>query len=42
MFRSAAWFTDTGQETQYEWSPDLGEAAFAEAAEVMEKAERQP
>ncbi|PWS37969.1 N-ethylammeline chlorohydrolase [Falsiroseomonas bella] len=42
MFRSAAWFTETGQETQYEWAPDLGEAAFAEAAAVMEAAERHP
>lgn len=42
MFRSAAWFTATGQETHYDWSPDLGEAAFAEAAAVMEQAERHP
>ncbi len=42
MFRSAAWFTETGQETQYDWAPDLGEAAFAEAAAVMEAAERHP
>jgi cytosine/adenosine deaminase-related metal-dependent hydrolase len=42
MFRSAAWFTGTGQETQYEWAPDLGEAAFAEAAAVMAAAERHP
>jgi len=42
MFRSAAWFTTTGQETEYEWAPDLGEAAFAEAAAVMDAAERHP
>ncbi|WP_137176742.1 amidohydrolase family protein [Roseomonas sp. AR75] len=42
MFRSAAWFTETGQETQYEWAPDLGEAAFVEAAAVMDAAERHP
>jgi cytosine/adenosine deaminase-related metal-dependent hydrolase len=42
MFRSAAWFTETGQETQYAWAPDLGEAAFAEAAEIMDAAERHP
>ena len=42
MFRSAAWFTETGQETQYDWSPDLGEAAFAEAVAVMDEAERHP
>ncbi|WP_270934284.1 amidohydrolase family protein [Falsiroseomonas oryzae] len=42
MFRSAAWFTTTGQETEYAWSPDLGEAAFAEAAAVMDTAERHP
>ncbi len=42
MFRSAAWFTTTGQETEYAWAEDLGEAAFAEAAEVMEAAERHP
>jgi cytosine/adenosine deaminase-related metal-dependent hydrolase len=39
MFRSANWFTETGQETQYEWLPDLGAAAFAEAASVMDAAE---
>lgn len=42
MMRSATWFTETGQETQYEWSADLGEAAFAEAAAVMDEAERHP
>lgn len=42
MFRSAAWFTETGQETLYDWSPDLGEAAFAEAAAVMDAAEQHP
>jgi cytosine/adenosine deaminase-related metal-dependent hydrolase len=42
MYRSAAWWTDTGQETKYDWAPDLGEAAFAEAIEVMEAAERHP
>jgi len=40
MFRSAAWFTETGQETQYDWFPDRGEAAFAEAVTVMDAAER--
>lgn len=39
MFRSANWYTETGQETQYDWVPDFGAAAFAEAAEVMDQAE---
>lgn len=39
MFRSANWYTETGQETQYEWVPDLGAGALAEAAEVMDQAE---
>lgn len=42
MFRSATWYTETGQETQYEWAADLGEAAFAEAVAAMETAERHP
>jgi cytosine/adenosine deaminase-related metal-dependent hydrolase len=42
MYRSAAWYTETGQETQYRWSQDLGAAAFAEAAEAMDAAERHP
>lgn len=42
MFRSARWWTDTGQEIKYDWAPDLGRAAFAEAMSVMEEAERHP
>jgi 5-methylthioadenosine/S-adenosylhomocysteine deaminase len=42
MYRSAEWYTDTGQETQYRWSDDDGRAAFAEAIEVMDLAERHP
>ena len=42
MFRSAAWFTETGQRTQYEWSADEGRAAFEEARFVMDEAERHP
>jgi cytosine/adenosine deaminase-related metal-dependent hydrolase len=42
MYRSAAWYTETGQETQYDWAPDRGEAAFAEAVAVMDAAERHP
>jgi 5-methylthioadenosine/S-adenosylhomocysteine deaminase len=42
MYRSATWFTDTGQETKYEWSADLGKAAFAEAVATMDAAERHP
>ena len=42
MYRSATWFTTTGQETEYDWAPDLGEAAFAEAIAVMEVAEQHP
>lgn len=40
MYRSATWHTTTGQETLYDWAPDLGEAAFAEAATVMDAAEQ--
>jgi 5-methylthioadenosine/S-adenosylhomocysteine deaminase len=42
MYRSAAWYTETGQETQYDWAPDLGEAAFGEAMAAMDAAERHP
>jgi 5-methylthioadenosine/S-adenosylhomocysteine deaminase len=42
MFRSARWWTDTGQEIKYDWAPDLGRAAFAEAVSVMAEAERHP
>lgn len=42
MYRSARWWTDTGQETKYDWTPDLGAAAFAEAKVVMEDADRHP
>lgn len=39
MFRSARWWTDTGQETKYDWAPDFGQAAFDEARAVMQSAE---
>lgn len=39
MFRSARWWTDTGQETRYDPAPDRGAAAFAEAQEVMDATE---
>lgn len=39
MFRSADWYTDTGQETQYRPAPDEGAAAFEEARSVMDAAE---
>jgi cytosine/adenosine deaminase-related metal-dependent hydrolase len=42
MYRSAEWYTDTGQETQYRWAADDGRAAFAEAIQVMDEAERHP
>lgn len=42
MFRSARWWTDTGHEIKYDWAPDLGRAAFAEAVSVMAEAERHP
>lgn len=42
MFRSAAWHTDTGQETQYRPAPDDGAAAFTEARAVMDAAEAHP
>jgi 5-methylthioadenosine/S-adenosylhomocysteine deaminase len=42
MYRSATWHTDTGRETKYEWHADGGEAAFAEARDVMDQAERHP
>ncbi|MCH9000395.1 MAG: amidohydrolase family protein [Proteobacteria bacterium] len=42
MYRSARWYTDTGQETKYEWYADGGRAAFAEAIAVMDEADRHP
>ena len=42
MFRSARWWASTGQETRYDWSPDEGASAFAEAREVMDAAEKHP
>lgn len=42
MFRSARWHTDTGQEIQYEWSADGGNAAFTEAVTVMDEADHHP
>ena len=42
MYRSARWYAESGQETKYDWAPDLGEAAFAEAQEVMDAAEAHP
>jgi len=42
MYRSARWWTDTGQETKFDWAPDLGEADFLEAMEVMNAAEAHP
>lgn len=42
MYRSAEWYTDTGQETQYRWAPDDGRATFVEAIETMDAADRHP
>lgn len=42
MFRSARWYTDTGQDILLDWAPDLGAAAFDEAREVMDAAEAHP
>lgn len=42
MFRSARWWTDTGQETKYDWAEDLGASAFEEARSVMDLAEAHP
>ena len=42
MFRSARWWTDFGHEIKYDWAPDLGQEAFAEACEVMDAAETHP
>lgn len=42
MYRSATWYTDTGQQTLYEEHADGGAAAFEEAREVMSEAERHP
>lgn len=42
MFRSARWYTDTGQETQFEWFDDEGRSAFEEANEIMDAADRHP
>lgn len=39
MFRSARWYTDTGQDILLDWAPDMGAAAFAEACAVMDAAE---
>lgn len=39
MYRSARWYTDTGQETQYEWYDDGGQAALRQAIEVMDEAD---
>jgi cytosine/adenosine deaminase-related metal-dependent hydrolase len=37
-FRSARWYTENGREVKYEWSADDGEAAFAAALEVIDRA----
>lgn len=42
MFRSARWYTDTGQDILLDWSPDEGAAAYAEACAVMDAAEAHP
>lgn len=42
MFRSARWWTDTGQATLYDWAPDEGRAAFEEAVTVMDEADAHP
>ena len=42
MYRSARWWATTGQETLYDWADDLGEAAFAQARDLMDAAERHP
>lgn len=42
MFRSARWWTDTGQQTRYAWAEDLGRAAFDEAVATMEAADAHP
>ena len=42
MFRSARWWTDVGHEIKYDWYPDLGREAFAEACELMDAAESHP
>jgi 5-methylthioadenosine/S-adenosylhomocysteine deaminase len=39
MFRSARWYTDTGQNILLDWAPDLGAAALNEARAVMDSAE---
>ena len=36
MFRSARWWTDVGHEIKYDWYPDLGREAFAEACELTD------
>ena len=42
MFRSARWWTDTGQEIKYDWAEDGGATAFREACGVMDTAEAHP
>ncbi|MBN8891581.1 MAG: N-ethylammeline chlorohydrolase [Rhodospirillales bacterium 70-18] len=42
MFRSARWFTRNGHVVEYEWSPEAGEKAMAEAFAIIERAEQHP
>lgn len=39
MYRSARWYTDTGQETKYEWDIEGGKRAFEEAVRMMDQAD---
>jgi cytosine/adenosine deaminase-related metal-dependent hydrolase len=42
MFRSARWYTDTGQDILLDWAADTGAAALDEARAVMDAAEAHP
>jgi len=42
MYRSATWYTETGQETLYAWDEAAGWRAFEEARAVMDEADRHP
>ncbi|WP_185983776.1 amidohydrolase family protein [Aureimonas mangrovi] len=42
MYRSARWFTRNGHVVDYEWDEAAGEAAMAQALDIIDKAEADP
>jgi 5-methylthioadenosine/S-adenosylhomocysteine deaminase len=42
MYRSARWYTDTGQATKYDWHEEKGWKDFDEAKDLMDQADRHP